>query len=169
MKAGFFYGTKMVTNEEYTAAYHNEDNIKIIKKAVKKYARSIDPHDLQAIKDKALWKALDKYDTTKGKFTTWLYSYITYLCRAHIYSRKKSKKIVLISNYDKDNQHPTEYNRRMEELIECLSEEDQKLIKYKFVDKMTLSEIGELYDCTDENIRLKLKKIYEILKNQNDS
>lgn len=162
----------MVTNEQYTAAYKNEDYIKIMKAASKKFLKSIDRDELESLLNKALLRALEKYDESKGKFTTWLYYNVDFLCRAHLFSKRRKKTVSVVNMNVSDMELYHDFasapSLGLDSIVENLNDEQKKLINYRFRDNMTLSEIGKIYGCTDENIRLKLNKIYEILRTEND-
>lgn len=160
-----------MSNEEYEKAVRNEDNARIISAAVDGYRGLIDAHDLESLKNVSLWRALQKYNPDKHmKWTTYLYAYVNWRCRAYLYSKRNSKKNIKTINFEdgfveKTYSLPKE---NFDEITECLCDEDKKLLKYKFVDKMTLAEIGAIYGYTVERVRQKLTKIYKILREQND-
>lgn len=66
-----------ITNADYELALKDTNNINIINKLVSKYKKYIPNEELQICMKMALWKALKKYDKTKGrKFTSYLYMVI---------------------------------------------------------------------------------------------
>ena len=76
---------RKITNEEFNKALRNEDYIRIINAASKKYASFISPDDMLECRMNALWQSLQNFDASFGvKFTSFLYSRVVWECKKKI-------------------------------------------------------------------------------------
>ena len=145
-----------ITNQEFEVAINDIDNIRISKKAVSRFS-NLDVEEKRGCFYRALYKAMQKWDSKLGKWTTYLYNYVTYECLN--ISKENSPciryKTDLNSKFDQDD---------FEDILKLADKKYYKLLKAKFLQNKSLRELGKMYNCTGENIRLKLKAALKQIK-----
>lgn len=165
---------RIISNEEFEKEYKNPDNIKIIKMAMfktilffrKRYNDNIniDYSTMKAWGQFALWKALSYYSPnhkSKCKFSSFLFRITTQVCASEY---KKIKPLentislnklenILYINIDEFNNY-----------IDGLDEDDQNILRDKFISHKTYKEIGLSRGICSESARKKTKKILSRLK-----
>jgi len=146
---------KIISNELYNIAYNNLDNQRIIKSVLAKYRKQLDDDTLRTCGMHAIWRCLESHDETYStKFTSSLWRFVNWECKKELQvlarSKFKPQELTDIAiNVDAYN--------IFDDLSNILNEEEVKLIKLRFVEGMTLKEIGKEFGYTKEAARLKLK------------
>lgn len=149
---------KEVTNQQYEEAYRNEDNIKVINKVLSLYQDL--PSEVR--KDcglKALWRCLQFHEPEKGnKLTTSLWRFVRWECENEkkklrtLKSRRRNKSIELFDVEDTTTVTADVFS----DIDLILDTESSSIIRLRFVEKMTLKEIGAKFGYTKEAARQKL-------------
>lgn len=174
---------KKITNEAYNEAYNNVDNRRIINSVLSHYKGQLDTDTLKNCGLVGLWRALENHDSSyKTKFTSSLWRFTKYACRTELQAlarkqQKKNKNEFEHSNIDNiylDNVYSREEPSLniFNEIDDILSKEQAKIVRMRFVENMTLEEIGSQMGYTKETARQKLKlalnKISEVVYNDSE-
>lgn len=130
-----------------------------------KYQKNIDVDQMESIKLNTLWECIKKYDENRGaKFTSFLYQQLTFALKNEV----KSKRI---KEYSTNNiEHNTAEKQQqisLNELFDGLPIDTANILAQKFVDNMTMVEIGEKNGYSRETARRKLKNAIKIFKQKN--
>lgn len=167
---------KKISNEEYLSAVNNKDNSNIIKSVLKRYSDILDYDTLTECSLHGLWRALqfhngEKYTT---KFTSSLWKFIKWECQQKMLDNKKSKKKYDKSrnvydddnlmyfdriSIDKENQEDIFY-----EINKHINEENIKILKMRFIDKLSLKDIGIKLKYSTQTIKNRIEKSISILR-----
>lgn len=154
----------MINNEEYTAAWKDRDNRKVMSKAAARFCGLLSRDEIRTAKMAALLHALEKFIPAKSKFKTYLSNWVRWECLKAIKEKrsyfKMHEPLPLTPSPKEIYYFPTP----LEEYCGHLSDEDKSLIEARFVRDETFLEISKRYNITQEAIRLRLKKITEKLR-----
>lgn len=140
--------------------------INIMNKVSWPYKNNIDADEIESIKMDILWDCINKYDPSKGsKFTSYLYQQLSFAFR----SRVKKKKKEYASEYVRDSMAclKTQSYMNCYDLLEGLPKDISKIIQQRFIDNMTMNEIGNKNGYSRETARRKLIKAVKICKEKN--
>ena len=114
-------------------------------------------------------KAIQKFDETKGNFTTLVYT----CCRNEILMARRKRQVDTISLEEKTTDNLTigdtiedthdftkdfECKTFTEDLQECLTEEEREIIQHYYFDDFTLNRIGEIMGLSFRQVQAKHKK-----------
>lgn len=150
---------KEVTNQQFEDAYKNEDNTKVIKKVLSFYKDILSEETLKDCGLNGLWRCLQFHEPNKGnKLTTSLWRFVAWACETEkkklrtIKSKKRSKSIELFDIEDKSTISMDIFS----DIDSMLDNESSSIIRLRFVEKMTLKEIGAKFGYTKEAARQKL-------------
>lgn len=153
-----------ITNEDYEAALNNIDYIKIMKFASRPYQKAIPPDDLYELKLVTLWESLLKYDISLNtKFTTFLHQQIRFKCLKYISKtnaekRRNTKHLEGLTGLTKHREGYLITNAdSLDIMIRDLEEEHRLILKQKYLDRLTLEEIGQYNGYCKETARKRLK------------
>lgn len=156
----------LITNEDFEAALEDIDNKRIMRAACKKYKPYLDADTLHGCRIIGLWKCLKKQSDGEAKFTTRLFNYVKWECQKELVRNNKSSATSLevcgVTVYAKPQE-----NTRLSHVFECMdkmSEEEQELIRYRYVEGMTLKEIGRNYNVSKETARQRINRAITKLK-----
>ncbi len=142
---------RIISNEEFTEALNNIDNIKIMNKASVSYSKNLKSR-LKECKMIALWEALRDYKSDRNmKFSTYLYYKVRRKCYDTYYT-KAERNNNLISIEDSFSGSIVD-STFINDILMSLDKKDAKLIEDKFIYKKTLKEIG-----IEENVSLQAIK-----------
>lgn len=138
----------------------------------KKRFSGIPQDERQSCINDAYMLALSTFDSTKNvPFEAYFYKHIEWQClkwlkKEKTYNKLKYKFKNKLSYEDGQvfNQKHNDSTLNFWEMINELDEESQQLLIYRFVEDRTLTDIGNICNCSHETIRLKLNKILELLK-----
>jgi RNA polymerase sigma factor (sigma-70 family) len=146
----------VVTNEEFEAAWQKQDYQRLMQNACYKYNR-IPVGDIEQCKCLALWKTLqdEKAGKIKFKFITYLCNRVKWECVRYILQQTKAKEISAQSNdvlyYSYDDTIPT--------VLDSLTLDEASLFSQRYIENMTLKEIGSKNGYCAERARQKLEAI----------
>ena len=153
-----------ITNEEFKLALSSK-NKSIMNLASLPYLRFLSKEELEGCKLIGLWLALQHYDSAKSKFTTYLYNRVKWQCQDAL--KEVHSDVTTSGNLDclVDGKFLED---TIEELIQPVDNESQKVISQRFREKMTLEQIGKAnkYSRTTAQKRIQkslkeLRKVYE--------
>jgi len=149
-----------IGNKEYEEALSDKNNTMIMNCVCYKFVKSLNKDELYQCKLMALWKALKSWQPEKGrKFTTFLYQKLYWECIKEV-NAKYNNKYVNVNYCEKK----TYDELPMFEMLDGLNEDIKDIVQKKYIDMMTLQEIGNEYGCSYETIRKKIKKAINQLK-----
>lgn len=156
---------RKVTNEEFNKALRNEDYIKIINAASRKYVAFVSPDDILECRMNALWQSLQSFDESFGvKFTSFLYNRVVWECK------KKTnvvKKETTFSCMDYFPAKTAENICEIEDFLKQIPPRLRKAVYQRFFKNMTMEEIGKENNYSRETARRYindgLDKIREII------
>lgn len=148
---------KTVSNEEYNIAYNNKDNQRIIKAVLFTYRGKLDEDTLKTCGLNALWRCLQNHNESfSTKFTSSLWRFVNWECKKELRTLATSKYKPL-ELFDVANEEEEMYSV-FDDLHDVLDQEYCQIIKLRFLEKMTLREIGNKFGYTKEAARQKLEK-----------
>jgi DNA-directed RNA polymerase specialized sigma subunit len=147
-------------NTKIEDALKDENIIKLMAMAAKRFRNQLDEDTLHTCKINALWKAFVNHDPKKAaKFTTYLYHGVFIECMKEIKFKNKSNRLGgKLHNNISDNQDPFL-------MIDILDELKDETEKQMFIDKasnFTIAEMSEKYQTNRESTR---RKMHRIIKN----
>lgn len=158
---------KKISDSEFNIAFNNQDNQRVIKSVLSKYRYKLDEHTLESCGLSALWKCLQSHDYSfSTKFTSSLWKFTTWECRreiAKVHNKNHNTEqsidpfADLIPDKDIQSYEITDYSS-------VLSDDEQQALSYRFVDGMTLLEVGQKFGFTREAARLKIKRAIEKIR-----
>ena len=165
MKLAVLYlGVKMDKNIEN---YLKDKNIlNIMNKVCFPYKNNIDHDEIDSIKMDILWDCINKYDPERGsKFTSYLYQQLSFALR----SRVKKKKREYSSEFVEDTApcFKTQSSMNCYDILEGLPQDVSYIIKQRYVENMTMKEIGSSNGYSRETARRKLLKAVKICREKN--
>ena len=120
-----------------------------------------------------LYLQLHKFDR-KSSFSTWLYAIVNNYCIDYL--RKQKNKLTfsviedsLMNRSAENDTEPVHFlDNDIHKLMKVLSEEEQNLLKWKYLDKFSIKEIQEKTQLTESAIKMRLKRAKEkVAKNNN--
>lgn len=150
-----------VNDKQYITALKNIDNVKIMQKASSKYRGSLDIDEIKSCQMIGLWKAMEKFDENHGiKFTTFLYNVVRNECRKRL--RQESAE-----SFGPDY-HPKKYTDSsiFAEAVDLLNYPLNRIIELRYIDSMTLKEIGKELGMTKNNIRRNIQKALKQIRKE---
>jgi len=152
-----------ITDEEFEKALNNKDNIRIIKSVTKKYSGRLSKEIQKSCGLHGLWRCIKNHDDSYGrKFTTSLFMHVEWECKREL-SAQKRKPLVFLGEYDDKIESPP-LNMEASEILDCLTENQKKIMHQRFFENMTLQEIGENHGYSKEAARQNVNKIIEKLR-----
>ena len=159
--------------------YLKDKNIlNIMNKVSFPYKNNIDYDEIDSIKMDILWDCIKKYDPERGsKFTSYLYQQLSFAFRSRV--KKKRREYSGWGNEFQDDRGSTRGGERLQNLrktssdmnfydiIEGLPSDVSDIIKQRFMENMTMKEIGSANGYSRETARRKLLKAVKICKEKN--
>ncbi len=159
----------------FDEAINNREYIKLMNAASKKYRKFINSSELAQIKRIALWKTIQKHQSERSKFETYLTLHVRWGCQTYLKQNfKKTLEKIFPTQYSdrtriskettgsfvinvpkSENQDNSIFVR---EILESLPEEESKLISWYYLEKYTLKEISAKNGFTAERNRKKILK-----------
>lgn len=149
---------KDISNEEYEKALKNMDNKLIMEKACSSFRNVIDNDELHRCKLIALWESLIYWKPGGRKFTSFLYQRVNWECLKVVRSKKKT--YYLSDKIDK----AAKPNIDVCEIVESLPSDLKDMVIKRYIHKMTLREISEIYGFCHETVRRKINKAIKIVR-----
>lgn len=154
---------KEVSNLEYNNAYNNTDNIKITKKVLSFYRPTLDEETLKSCGMRGLWRALQFHqERFKNKFTTSLWRFVNWECENEVKKlirtqAKPDSKVKSLEFFDAEDDSLAQTDI-FNDISSLLDKESFSIIQLRFLENMTLQEIGTKFGYTKEAARQKLHK-----------
>ena len=147
--------------------YLKDKNIlNIMNKVSFPYKNNIDHDEIDSIKMDILWDCINKYDPTRGsKFTSYLYQQLSFAFRSKV--KKKKKEYASESVRDSTPCLKTQSDMNCYDILEGLPLDVSSIIKQRFVENMTMKEIGSANGYSRETARRKLLKAVKICREKN--
>lgn len=154
---------KTCINSDIENALKDQNIIKIMNKASKRFKNQLDADVIKTCQLNALWKTFLNHDESKGaKFTTYLYKGVFIECMKEIKFSNKNKFAGKLHDNISSNTDPFFTIDLMDEFK---NENDRKLIEDR-LSNMTISEIAEKHNKNRESIRRKLHKLADNIKDK---
>ena len=140
--------------------------INIMNKVSSHYKNNIDYDEIDSIKMDTLWNCINKYDSTKGsKFTSYLYQQLSFALRSRIKKKKKEYAAEYIQDTSVCSKSQSDIT--CYDILEGLAIDVSSIIKQRFVENMTMNEIGSANGYSRETARRKLIKAVKICREKN--
>lgn len=137
----------------------NDTSIKSIVRTVEgRYKNAIDPDDLSSISYETLWRCIDKFDDSRNtKFTSYLYQQLNYAFKNQL-KRENRNKSHATDNIERAICDET----RLEvmDLISSMPDDLGTVLRQRFIDNMTIQEIGDTNGYSRETARRRIKKAF---------
>lgn len=150
-------------NKSFEELLNSSDILKIMATVGSRYARNIDPHQLESLKLDVLWKCHKRYDPTRGaKFTSFLYQQLNFAFKNEL--KKKRREF---ATEDMGNNTPDRPVSREIEILDGIPNHMANLLKQRYVYNMTMVEIGKENGYSRETARRKLSYALDFYKNKN--
>jgi RNA polymerase sigma factor (sigma-70 family) len=126
--------------------------------------------DVAGIANLMVWKAALSYNPQNQPFTTFLqyfrccfYNELTTQLR-----KKESEKIfqkALANSFTLCYIGESKEDKAVcREFLECLSQDEKKLIKERFYEGFTFEELGQIYQCSYETVRQRISRILQKIR-----
>lgn len=137
----------------------NDTSIKSIMRTVEgKYSKNIDPDDLSSASMETLWKCIQKFDPSRNaKFTSYLYQQLNFAFKNQLKKDSRNR------SYPTDNiERAFSDNVRMDamDLIQSMPEDLGTVLRQRFIENMTIQEIGSANGYSRETARRRIKKAF---------
>ena len=140
--------------------------INIMNKVSSPYKNNIDYDEIDSIKMDTLWNCIKNYDPAKGsKFTSYLYQQLSFALRSRVKKKKKEYANEHVQDTSICSKSQSEMN--CYDILEGLPSEISSIIKQRFVQNMTMNEIGRANGYSRETARRKLIKAVKICREKN--
>ena len=106
-----------------------------------------------------VWQHIDRFDPDKNKFENWIaviakYRAIDYL-RKHLHELEEQAledtQLIATSAHDRSLLEQ-EISEETEKLLSCLSQEDKEILLKRYVEELSVEEIGNEYNMTPSAI-----------------
>ena len=168
---------KTRSDEELVAIYLQTQHSRYFERLYMKYYQKVFAKCLFFLKDESSAKDamqevfmkvllnLSKFKS-KARFSTWLYS-ITYNYCIDLLRKKKKNPLLLKDSPQEQIDYDEEINdklilevkiERLSEILQNLDLDDRAVLVMKYMDGMSIKEIGESFDKTDSAIKMKIKR-----------
>lgn len=125
-----------------------------------------------------LYLQLHKFDR-RSSFSTWLYAIVNNYCIDHIRKQKNKVSFEEIENSllnipsEKEDEKEATISfldQDLNELLKILSIEEQQLLNWKYLDKLSIKEIQKNTNLSESAVKMRLKRAKEkVAKNKNIS
>lgn len=180
---------RFVSNEEYEAAWKNEDNRNMIRSETLAYAKQLDENSLDSCGMQGLWKALQYHRNDKGqKFTTSLWRFIHWECQRELrrVNRQKARERRLENDIselpesslpldvrcrtpgkfgpDNDAKDRSDNLSHIRDCMQKLPLKVRRVVYQHFFENRTMDEIGMANGYSKETARSRLAQGVSLLK-----
>ena len=170
-------GRKTLTDEEVINAYLESQNEYYFEILYGRYSSKIFAKSLTILKEESLAQDatqdilmkillnLSKF-SGKSKFSTWVYSITYNFCIDYIRKKKKDKSIYFddLSQYEgiedevDDSEIIETELRTMKRIMDQIPPDDKAILMMKYMDGMSIKEIGEIKDKTESAVKMQIKR-----------
>lgn len=142
-------------------ALENIDYKKIMDSVCAKYSKTVDPDDMSSLRLEILWKCLNSFDEDRGvKFTTFLYQQLNYAMMNQLRIRRREKNGIPFDICHKPKEN-------IEVLLSDLNEDQKRILKQRYLDRMTMVEIGVKNGYSRETARRAVNSALSVFKDDN--
>jgi len=148
-------------NKAFSDKWNDSNVSNIMNKVSNRYRRNIDSDEIESIKMNTLWKCIEKHDESKSKFTSFLYSQLSFALKNKV---KKKKIEYNCSNIEKGD-YKTEMFLEYTDIVSGLPEDVKEILRQRFYENLTMKEIGKINGYSRETARRRLKTAINICKN----
>jgi hypothetical protein len=150
-------------NDKINEALKDENILKIMNKASKRFKNQLDSEIIKTCQLNALWKTFVNHDPSKGaKFTTYLYKGVFIECMKEIkFSNKNKSYGKLHSNIS--SKSDCFFN--IDLMDEFKNQEDIDLIQDR-ISNLTIAEISKKRGKNRESVRRKIHKLADSIKDK---
>jgi RNA polymerase sigma factor (sigma-70 family) len=157
---------KKVSNEEFNKAYADQENLRTIKNACKRFSKRLSWDMLEYCGARALWRALQCHDDSfKTKFSTSLYQFVIWECKTAIESERKLAHPHLLWYDPLENSAGHIEEVIMNECIDKLSYDEKDILYKRFYEEKSLEEIGTEKGYSKQAAHMNIKRILSKLHN----
>ena len=116
-----------------------------------------------------MWRKIDSFDPARASFKTWAAGVVHMECLAYMHSCKSEKLLFDSELIDRAAnivfQEETEpAYRKLDECMNSLSADKLELLKMKYNERLSVSEISKRLDVTEAAVKEKLYRIRKDLK-----
>ncbi|GAB4040897.1 RNA polymerase sigma factor [Spirosoma jeollabukense] len=135
---------------------------------------SKDPVEAQDMAQDAFLKLMGKLGTFRGeaKFSTWLHIVILNFCRNQSQTKRNSQKLFLDCNWeqldmasdDTAAEQAEQAAQQLEWSLQQLSSLEQRVLRMKYEDKISVREIALLNGLTESAVKMRLKRCRDKLR-----
>lgn len=160
-----------MTNKGYLNMYNKtieeclaDTSIKSIMKTVEgRYKTAIDADDLSSVSYETLWRCINKFDPDRNaKFTSYLYQQLNYAFKNQL---KKDSKHQSFATDKIEKVFNDETRLEAMDLIQSMPSDLGTVLRQRFIDNMTIQEIGEANGYSRETARRRIKKAFRHCRN----
>ena len=139
-------------NRNFDEAAANSDYNRIMDKVCSRYSYFVDPDDISSLRLVTLWECLKKYDETRGaKFTSYLFQQLTFAIKNKLKKKKREFTNIPI-------EIPKQLAETAEITLDGITDEYKMLLTQKYLQNMTMEEIGKANGYSRETARRKIKR-----------
>lgn len=137
----------------------------LVKSVIYKHSYGYDSFHDECFNDclLAVWENIDQFDEEKGSFKNWLCAIARYKALNLV---RKNKKAMSNSEFEEDKVINTEDNVQknfeiqedIEDFLSCLSKEDRDIFLYLFYKGLTVGEVSEIYNLSQDTIYKRISR-----------
>jgi RNA polymerase sigma factor (sigma-70 family) len=155
-----------------------QDDNKLVAGALKKFGINKNNNNYDDLFSEGLLTLVESknsYNETKSKFTTYFFNQIFYMVSK--YNKQELKNTPIVDNYD-FNLKASDFNledtilerltpvnlNNLNKAISSLKEKEQDIIKKRFWEGLSFSEIGVIYNKSKQAVQQMFQRVIEKLK-----
>lgn len=141
-------------------ALNNKDFQKVMHKASNRFVRQLDPDTVQSCQMTALWRAMSKFDHSRGtKFMTYLYKCVFVECLKETKFVNKGRQAGQRKLHDNIEAARNDSSLTLVDIMdEVKNEEEAALLRDKLANK-TIAEMAESRNVSRETVRRQLNSL----------
>lgn len=147
-------------NDKFASKWNDSNVSNIMNKVANRYRRNIDVDEIESIKMNTLWKCIEKHDENKSKFTSFLYSQLSFALKNKVKKKKLEYNSPSIEKEDFKAVVSMEYT----DIVSGLPEETREILNQRFYQNLTMKEIGKINGYSRETARRRLKNAINLCK-----
>jgi RNA polymerase sigma factor (sigma-70 family) len=148
-------------NEKFASKWNDSNVSNIMNKVANRYRANIDVDEIESIKMNTLWKCIEKHDEDKSKFTSFLYSQLSFALKNKVKKKKLEYNCSTIEKEDFKAVVSMEYT----DIVSGLPDDTRQILNQRFYQNLTMKEIGKINGYSRETARRRLKNAINLCKN----
>lgn len=148
-------------NEKFASKWNDSNVSNIMNKVANRYRANIDVDEIESIKMNTLWKCIEKHDEDKSKFTSFLYSQLSFALKNKVKKKKLEYNCPTIEKEDFKAVVSMEYT----DIVSGLPDDTRQILNQRFYQNLTMKEIGKINGYSRETARRRLKNAINLCKN----